>query len=388
MDSTTAGARPERRLVQHQQLRLAHQRAADREHLPLAAGHRAGALVAPLLQLRKDLVDALEQRGDRAPCRAAAWRRAGGCSRRSAARTAASLPATARAPCARSQRRLAPPMLLAAKWIEPPCTGTRPAIAFSVVVLPPPLEPSSATTAPWRHVQRHVGDADQIAVAHFQMLDAQSGSVMSPARPSVRSAYGRRPPWRRGAEIGRDHGGIVLDLARAAARDLLALDGTRSPALASDMITSMMCSTITSVMPVRWISRTSSIASCTSRGVRPAMRLVEQQQLGFGREHARDLQPLAAGRAERARRRIRQPAHADPLQHGAGLCFGLRAMRWRRNAPIMTFSSTVMSSKVCGTWKVRARPSCARSSGVSARDVVALEQHRARGRRPDRRSGN
>src|SRR6266478_2729299 len=36
----------------------------------------------------------------------------------------------------------------------------------------------------------------------------------------------------------------------------------------------------------------------------------------------------------------------------------------RRNAPIITFSSTDMPSNVCGTWKVRARPRCARASGV------------------------
>ena len=35
----------------------------------------------------------------------------------------------------------------------------------------------------------------------------------------------------------------------------------------------------------------------------------------------------------------------------------------RRNAPIITFSSTVMPSNVCGTWKVRASPSRARASG-------------------------
>ena len=36
------------------------------------------------------------------------------------------------------------------------------------------------------------------------------------------------------------------------------------------MITSMMCSTMTMVMPVSWMRRTSAIASCTSLGVRPA----------------------------------------------------------------------------------------------------------------------
>src|SRR5438270_2678324 len=38
----------------------------------------------------------------------------------------------------------------------------------------------------------------------------------------------------------------------------------------------------------------------------------------------------------------------------------------RRKAPIITFSSTDMPSKVCGTWKVRASPSPARASGESA----------------------
>src|SRR6516165_5049119 len=36
----------------------------------------------------------------------------------------------------------------------------------------------------------------------------------------------------------------------------------------------------------------------------------------------------------------------------------------RRNAPIITFSTTDRLSKVCGTWKVRASPSCARASGT------------------------
>ena len=43
----------ERRLVEHHQLRRAHQAAADREHLLLAAGERAGRLPAALGQHRK-----------------------------------------------------------------------------------------------------------------------------------------------------------------------------------------------------------------------------------------------------------------------------------------------------------------------------------------------
>ena len=51
-----SGASPERRLVQHQEPRLAHQRAAHREHLPLAARERSGELSAPLLEAGKPLV--------------------------------------------------------------------------------------------------------------------------------------------------------------------------------------------------------------------------------------------------------------------------------------------------------------------------------------------
>mmetsp|Transcript_5849 Transcript_5849/g.22958 ORF Transcript_5849/g.22958 Transcript_5849/m.22958 type:complete len:216 (-) Transcript_5849:50-697(-) len=46
--------------VQHQQFGLAHQRAAQGQHLALAAGQRAGRLRAALLQAREAGVDALQ----------------------------------------------------------------------------------------------------------------------------------------------------------------------------------------------------------------------------------------------------------------------------------------------------------------------------------------
>src|SRR3954452_12095908 len=52
----------EARLVQHQELGLAHQRAAHRKHLLLAAGERAGELLAPLLEPRKQRVNPLHRR--------------------------------------------------------------------------------------------------------------------------------------------------------------------------------------------------------------------------------------------------------------------------------------------------------------------------------------
>src|ERR1700681_449006 len=134
--------------------------------------------------------------------------------------------------------------------------------------------------------------------------------------------------------------------------------------VASDMMTSMMCSTITSVMPERWMSRTRSIASCTSRCVRPAIASSSKRPLGS----------VASARAISSR--LRPGVPSDRAGASASLLMPTRAStararvsasarcEVRRNAPIITFSSTDMPSKVCGTWKVRARPRCARASGV------------------------
>ena len=51
---------PFRRLVHDQAIRIGHQRAADRQHLLLAARQRLGALVAALVQAREQRVDALQ----------------------------------------------------------------------------------------------------------------------------------------------------------------------------------------------------------------------------------------------------------------------------------------------------------------------------------------
>ena len=51
--STMSGARPERRLVEQEQPRPAHQRPPDREHLLLAARQRPAGLAEPLLEQRE-----------------------------------------------------------------------------------------------------------------------------------------------------------------------------------------------------------------------------------------------------------------------------------------------------------------------------------------------
>ena len=50
----------QRRLVEQEQARAAHQRARDRQHLLLAAGERAAALVDALLEARKQREHAFE----------------------------------------------------------------------------------------------------------------------------------------------------------------------------------------------------------------------------------------------------------------------------------------------------------------------------------------
>src|SRR5579871_6103355 len=54
----------ERRLIQKEERRPVHQRAADRKHLLFAAGKLAGGLIEPFLEPRKVAVDTIEILGD------------------------------------------------------------------------------------------------------------------------------------------------------------------------------------------------------------------------------------------------------------------------------------------------------------------------------------
>ena len=58
------GRDAERGLVEHEEFRVAHQRAADGEHLLFAAGERAGGLLQALLHARKNAEDVVAILGD------------------------------------------------------------------------------------------------------------------------------------------------------------------------------------------------------------------------------------------------------------------------------------------------------------------------------------
>ena len=123
------------------------------------------------------------------------------------------------------------------------------------------------------------------------------------------------------------------------------------------------------------------MASCTSRWVEARHGLVEQQHFRFGRERTRNLQPLAAGRAERARRRVRKPAHADPLQHGARLFLGLGAMRGAQEGADHDVLQHRHALKRLRHLECAGKPELRPRLGRKMRDVVAFEQHLAGGRR-------
>ena len=77
-------------------------------------------------------------------------------------------------------------------------------MALSVVVLPAPLEPSSATMLPCCDRERHVGDAHEVAVAHLEMLDHRAPLIGAAA--CARRGGGRdrpRSPWSLTTSCGR-----------------------------------------------------------------------------------------------------------------------------------------------------------------------------------------
>ena len=151
----------ERRLVEKQEARAGHQRAADRDHLLLAARERARRLPPPLAQRREHRVHAREAvRARRArPRRVAAELEV--LLHRHAGEEPAPL-GHDRDARARDLVRREPGEVLAAET-EPPGRETRrsPAIALMSVVLPLPLGPTTDTSSR----DSHGSETSQRAVA-------------------------------------------------------------------------------------------------------------------------------------------------------------------------------------------------------------------------------
>ena len=169
--STISGARPFERLVEQQQARVEHQRAADREHLLLAAR-----------QLRAEV-------------RRGAPRAAGTSRRRAPASTApAARPAVRFSSTVSDLKMLrscgTQPMPAATRWSgrSPRSRGRRtrsiparwrvtPTSVVSSVVLPVPLRPSSASDSTLAEREADVVDDDRLAVAGAQALARAAGQA-------------------------------------------------------------------------------------------------------------------------------------------------------------------------------------------------------------------
>ena len=138
----------EARLVQHEEARPRHEPAADRAHLLLAAGQRARELARALGEPREEREHALERLA--APRARVARRRrpARGSRARSWWERAGGPPGTWAMPRATTRAGESPSIRAPSSAIVPRRSGTSPEIARSVVVLPAPLPPMSATISP------------------------------------------------------------------------------------------------------------------------------------------------------------------------------------------------------------------------------------------------
>ena len=112
--------------------------------------------------------------------------------------------------------------------------------------------------------------------------------------------------------------------------------------------------------------------------------LVEQQQLGLGRERARDFEPLAVGQGEALGQLVAAVGEAEALQDRPRPRARASASRGRRcSAPMVTFSSTLRPLNGRTIWKVRPTPASHTRSGRRPEIVLAVEADGAGGRRVD-----
>ena len=162
---------PGGRLVQHQQARAAHQPLRHRQHLLLAAGERAAAIVplgGDLGEQRQRLLDA---RGALAARQVVAGQQqvVGDGQLREHAVALDHV----RQPGAHGRARAGAAQIVAGERDRAGGHGSRPETARSSVVLPAPLGPSSATISPAPIAQVDAVQHADLAVAGGQPCDVQ-----------------------------------------------------------------------------------------------------------------------------------------------------------------------------------------------------------------------
>ena len=290
--------KPERGLVEHHELRRAHQAAADRQHLLLAARQRAG-------RLRR----ALRQHAETAPARA----------RDCAAR-----------PAARARQHRAHVEVLGDRQRRETPGGLRPPGRCR------DRRRDGSASRRCRCRETRCGRAPAGACRRW------CGSARSCRRrwrrrwrrsrpPRPRATRRRAPARRRRTHRGSRRASISRPPPR---RDRTAPppDRARPPRACPSAIAAPWCSTSTraaSAITARMTCSISRMVSPVSRlssrqdrdhavGLgRPQARhhLVEQQELRLGRERARDFEPLAVGQRQRRRELVPLVEQVEPPQH-------------------------------------------------------------------------
>ena len=196
---------PERRLVEHQQARSRHQRAREREHLLLAARQRPRRLVArardPREPLRHPVDVGLEAR-DRAACTRRARRFSVTVSSVNVPRPSGTWAIPARATASGPPRSGLP-----ANGSSPE-RRTVPEIARSVVVLPAPLAPRTATICALGDLERHPAERLNRPVAGLDAVERRAADAVTlvgtPRYASITAGIGLHLRGRAGGDLATE----------------------------------------------------------------------------------------------------------------------------------------------------------------------------------------
>ena len=188
--------------------------------------------------------------------------------------------------------------------------------AFSIVDLPAPFGPITATISSRVRAERDAVQHERVVVAGLEPVDLEQAHATLVARPEVRvdDALVAAHLVRRPCAITRPS---FITITRSLAR----------------MTKSRSCSTIRSVTPSR--SRRSRMCSSSSTRKRRAdagHRLVEQQDPRLGHQRAHEVEQLALPAGERAGERVRVAVEPHEREQLAARARASRSRRARRAA--------------------------------------------------------
>ena len=212
-----------------------------------------------------------------------------------------------------------PPIASPPNVIEPADGAFTPAMARKVEVLPAPFEPMMPTNSPGPDFKIDLPHRFDPAVGHFEVFDLEQRFGHSAApRSSITASSDAPRDAAAGAEIGLDHGGIVLNLGGRAGCNHAAVvehgdvvgDGHHHVDVVLDQ--DDRDAAVREQADQRL--ETLDLAVREARG-----RLVEQQEPRLERERARDLEPALVAERQIARLLRRVVGEADEVEQLARL---------------------------------------------------------------------